>query len=123
MKAYQICLYFLLFNLTLSMLNSLQPFVLMSGGSEFIFWVDDTTINTAEGFGDRTISSLTDIDFLGIMLSLVQVFLKATILLPVLLSNLYVPAILIPLLTIPAWYTYLAAIVQLTTGRILPLFE
>lgn len=123
MKAYQICLYFLIFNLALSMLNSLQPFILMNGGSEFFFWTDSTTIGAASGFEDTTITGLTDIDFLGILLSLVQVFLNATILLPVMLSNLYVPAILIPLITVPAWYAYFAAIVQLTTGRILPLFE
>lgn len=123
MKAYQICLYFLIFNLALSMLNSLQPFILMNGGSEFFFWTDSATIGAASGFEDTTITGLTDIDFLGILLSLVQVFLNATILLPVMLSNLYVPAILIPLITVPAWYAYFAAIVQLTTGRILPLFE
>lgn len=123
MKAYQICLYFLIFNLSLSLLNSLQPFILMNGGSEFFFWVDSSTIGAAGGFEDTTITGLTDIDFLGVLLSLVQVFLNATILLPVMLSNLYVPVILIPLVTIPAWYAYFAAIVQLTTGRILPLFE
>lgn len=85
--------------------------------------VDNTTIETAEGFADMTIRGLTDIDFLGMLLSLGQIFLNATLLLPVMLSNLYVPTVLIPLLTLPAWYAYLAAIVQLTTGRILPLFE
>lgn len=105
------------------MLNSLQPFILMNGGAEFFFWVDSSTIGAASGFEDTTITGLTDIDFLGVLLSLVQVFLNATILLPVMLSNLYVPSLLIPLVTIPAWYAYFAAIVQLTTGRILPLFE
>lgn len=123
MKAYQVCLYFLIFNLTLSMLNSLQPFILMNGGSEFIFWVDDNTIFEAETFSDTTIKGLTDLDFIGLMLSLGQVFLNATILLPVMLANLYVPAIVIPLIVVPAWYAYLAAIIQLATGRILPLFE
>lgn len=105
------------------MLNSLQPFVLMNGGSDFIFWVDEATITGAESFADTTITGLTDLDFLGMMLTLLQVFLNATILLPVMLSNLYVPAIVIPLIVVPAWYTYLAAGVQLATGRILPLFE
>lgn len=123
MKAYSICLYFFVFNLSLSLLNTLQPFTALSGGSEFIFMVDNTTIETAEGFADMTIRGLTDIDFLGMLLSLGQIFLNATLLLPVMLSNLYVPTVLIPLLTLPAWYAYLAAIVQLTTGRILPLFE
>lgn len=123
MKAYHICLYFLIFNLTLSMLNTLQPFVLMNGGAEFFFWVDSSTIEAAENFQDITIIGLTDIDFLGLLLTLIQVFLNATIMLPVMYANLYVPSILIPLLTVPPWYAYLAAVVQLATGRILPLFE
>lgn len=95
----------------------------MNGGAEYIFWVDGATMDTANGFSDTTITGLTDLDFLGMMLSMVQVFLNATILLPVMLSNLYVPTIVIPLIVVPAWYAYLAAIVQLATGRILPLFE
>lgn len=95
----------------------------MNGGAEYIFWVDDTTIFEAETFSDTTIKGLTDLDFIGLMLSLGQVFINATILLPVMLSNLYVPTIVIPLIVVPAWYAYLAAIVQLATGRILPLFE
>ena len=123
MKAYQVCLYFLIFNLVLSMLNTVQPFILMNGGAEYFFWVDETTIQTAEDFADTKFEGLIDIDFLGLMWKMLQVFLNATVLLPVMLANLYVPAVVIPLIVVPAWYAYLAAIVQFATGRILPLFE
>lgn len=75
------------------MLNTLQPFVLMNGGAEFFFWVDSSTIEAAENFQDITIIGLTDIDFLGLLLTLIQVFLNATIMLPVMYANLYVPSI------------------------------
>lgn len=123
MKAYTICLWFLIFNIALSLVNELQPFTIMSGGEAVSIYYDSATVGAAEGLSNQSIEGLGNIHFLSLFSTLITTMFNATIGLPFMLSSLGVPAILIPILTIPAWYCYFAAILQLATGRILPLFE
>lgn len=123
MKAYTICLWFLVFNLALALVNEIQPFTIMSGGEVVSIYYDTQIIDQASGLSNQTIAGLGDINFLSLFATLGTAIFNATIGLPFMLSSLGVPEILIPLLTVPAWYCYFAAIVQLATGRILPLFE
>lgn len=123
MKAYTICLWFLIFNMALSLVNELQPFTIMSGGEAVSIYYDSAIIGAAEGLSNQSIDGLGNIHFLSLFLTLITIIFHATVGIPFMLSNLGVPMILIPLITIPAWYCYFAAIVQLATGRILPLFE
>lgn len=123
MKAYTIALWFLVFNLALALVNELQPFTIMSGGPAVSLYYDTGIIDNAAGLNNQTITGLGDINFLYLFQSLGSAIFNATVGLPFMLSSLGVPAILIPILTVPAWYVYFAAIVQLATGRILPLFE
>lgn len=122
MKAYTICLWFLVFNLALALINELQPFTIMSGGETVALYYDTAVTDMSSMQADK-IDGLGDINFLGLFGTLVTAIFNATVGLPFMLSSLGVPAILIPILTIPAWYCYFAAILQLATGRILPLFE
>lgn len=122
MKAYTICLWFLVFNLALALINELQPFTIMSGGETVSLYYDSVVSDVSSMQADK-IDGLGDINFLSLFGTLVTAMFNATVGLPFMLSSLGVPAILIPILTIPAWYCYFAAILQLATGRILPLFE
>lgn len=123
MKAYTICLWFLIFNIALSLINELQPFTIMSGGESVSLYYDAVTAESAIGLSNQTITGLGDINFISLFLTMATTIFNATVGLPFMLSSLGVPAILVPLLTVPAWYCYFAAILQLATGRILPLFE
>ena len=123
MKAYTICLWFLAFNLALALVNEIQPFTIMSGGEAVSIYYNTEVVGQAEALNNQTITGLGDINFLGLFGTFVTAIFNATVGLPLMLSSLGVPAILVPILTIPAWYCYFAAILQLATGRILPLFE
>lgn len=123
MKAYTVCLWFLVFNLALALVVELQPFTIMSGGEAVTLYYDSDVVTNAESLSNQTIGGLGDINFLGLFGTIVNAIFNATIGLPFMLSSLGVPGILIPLITVPAWYVYFAAILQLATGRILPLFE
>lgn len=123
MKAYTICMWFLVFNLALALVNEIQPFTIMSGGEAVSIYYDSQIIDQASGLSDQTIAGLGDINFLSLFLTLITAIFNATVGLPFMLTSLGVPVILVPILTVPAWYCYFAAILQLATGRILPLFE
>lgn len=123
MRAYTICLWFLVFNLALALVNELQPFTIMSGGEAVSLFYNQEVVTQASALSNQTIGGLGDINFLSLFQTLGTAIFNATVGLPFMLSSLGVPAILIPILTVPAWYCYFAAIVQLATGRILPLFE
>lgn len=101
----------------------MQPFSAMSGAPEFIFPVDTSVILNGEGYLDLAIDGLDDINFLAWLAMFFTAIYNATIGLGPMLSGLGVPSILIPILVVPAYYTYLAAGVQLATGRTLPFFE
>lgn len=122
MKAYTACLWIVVFNLALSVINLAQPFSAMSGAPEYIFPVDSSLFLGADGYLDLSIDGLDDINFLSWMAIFFSAICNATIALPFMLANLGVPNILIPLLVVPAYYTYLAAGFQLVTGRTLPFF-
>ena len=77
----------------------------------------------AEQYSNITVTGLDTIDMVGMLLSFISAVLNATVLLPFFLAELGVPQFLNILIVAPVWYCYLAALVQLTTGRILPLFE
>lgn len=123
MKAYTACLWLVVFNLALSVINLIQPFSAMSGTPAYIFPVDSTLIMGADGYLDLTIDGLDDINFLAWIAMFFTALFNATVGIPVMLSGLGVPAVLIPLLATPAYYVYLAAGLQLATGRTLPFFE
>lgn len=123
MKAYTVCLWLLVFNLSLSIINIIQPFSAMSGAPEYIFPIDSSLISGAEGDLDFKIDGLDDINFLSWLAIFFTAICNATVGIPFMLSGLGVPSILIPLLSVPAYYVYLAAGVQLVTGRTLPFFE
>ena len=123
MKAYTVCLWLVVFNLTLSVINLIQPFSAMSGAPAYIFPVNSDLIMGADGYLDLTIDGLDDINFLAWLAMFFTAIFNATVGIPIMLSGLGVPSILIPLLSVPAYYVYLAAGVQLVTGRTLPFFE
>ena len=123
MKAYTVCLWLLVFNLSLSVINIIQPFSAMSGGAEYIFPIDSSLFANADGYLDLTIDGLDDVNFLAWLAMFFTAIFNATVGIPFMLSGLGVPSILIPLLSVPAYYVYLAAGVQLVTGRTLPFFE
>ena len=92
-------------------------------GDPILLGYDQGVIDTAQSYSNSTVSGLDTIDMVGMLLSFVSAVLNATFLLPFFLSELGVPTFLHVFIVAPVWYCYLAAIVQLTTGRILPLFE
>ena len=94
-----------------------------AGAPEYIFPVDSSLFLGADGYLDLSIDGLDDINFLSWMAIFFSAICNATIALPFMLANLGVPNILIPLLVVPAYYTYLAAGFQLVTGRTLPFFS
>lgn len=124
MKAYSVSLFLICFNLALSVLVEIQVFTWMvEGAAPVVFGYDAAIIDEVMGYLDLTIGGLDVIDLVAGLATFVQAILNATFLLPFFLSQFGVPAWAIPLVVVPCAYTYLAAIVQLLTGRILPLFE
>ena len=123
MKAYTACLWLVVFNLTLSVINLIQPFSAMSGAPAYIFPVNSDLIMGADGYLDLTIDGLDDINFLAWLAMFFTAIFNATVGIPIMLSGLGVPSVLVPLLAVPAYYVYLAAALQLVTGRTLPFFE
>lgn len=123
MKAYTICLWFFIFNCALALVGEIQPFTIMSGGEAVSIYTDPDILASTSTFTNQTIEGLGDIQFLGLLLTMAHVLFNSTVGIPLMLASLGVPMILIPILTLPAWYCYFAAILQLATGRILPLFE
>lgn len=88
-----------------------------------VFGYDAASISSASEFLNITVAGLDVVDILGVILTLVQAILNSTFLMPFFLAEFGVPSWFIPVIVLPMAYTYLAAIVQLTTGRILPFFE
>lgn len=123
MKAYSVSLYLICFNLALSVLVNLQVFTMGTDAAPVVFGYDAAIIEETMGFLDITIAGLDVIDLVTGLATFIQAILNATFLLPYFLQQFGIPAWAIPLVVVPTAYTYLAAIVQLLTGRILPLFE
>lgn len=123
MKAYSVSLYLICFNLALSVLVNLQVFTWGTGVPPVVFGYDAAIIEETMGFLDLTIGGLDVIDLVAGLATFIQAILNATFLLPFFLAQFGVPGWAIPLVVVPCAYTYLAALVQLLTGRILPLFE
>ena len=123
MKAYSVSLYLICFNLALSVLVNLQVFTWGTGVPPVVFGYDAAIIEETMGFLDLSIGGLDVIDLVAGLATFVQAILNATFLLPFFLAQFGIPAWAIPLVVVPCAYTYLAALVQLLTGRILPLFE
>lgn len=123
MKAYSVSLFLICFNLALSVLVNLQVFTMGTDAAPVVFGYDAAIIEETMGFLDITIAGLDVIDLVTGLATFIQAILNATFLLPLFLQQFGIPAWAIPLVVVPCAYTYLAAIVQLLTGRILPLFE
>lgn len=123
MKAYSVSLFLICLNLALSVLVNLQVFTMGTDAAPVVFGYDAAIIEETMGFLDITIAGLDVIDLVTGLATFIQAILNATFLLPFFLQQFGIPAWAIPLVVVPCAYTYLAAIVQLLTGRILPLFE
>jgi hypothetical protein len=125
MKAYSITLFLVIFNVMLSVLTNMQIFTMLSPDpiAPVIFGYDAASITSAAEFLNISVAGLDVVDILGVILMLGQAILNSTFLMPFFLAEFGVPLWFIPVIVLPMAYTYLAAIVQLTTGRILPFFE
>lgn len=125
MKAYTLTLYLICLNLAFSVLANLQVFTMGSANpvAPVVFGFDAGIIEDALGFLDITIAGLDVIDILAAIAAFVNAVLSAAFMIPFFCAQFGVPDYFIPVIWVPFAYTYLAAIVQLITGRILPLFE
>lgn len=106
-------------------MTHLQVFTMMSADpiAPITFGFDAGIIEDSLGFLDLTIAGLDVIDILSALASFINAILSAAFMLPFFLAQFGVPDWFIVVIWVPFAYTYLAAIVQLATGRILPLFE
>jgi len=124
MQAYKMSLYLFILNLVFGALINLQIFTMLSGTTDpILIGYDQTIIDTANNWQNTSISGLDTLDMIGFLGMFFQAILNATLLLPFFLMELQIPSWLALLITAPVWYTYLAAIIQMATGRIMPLFE
>lgn len=124
MQAYKMSLYLFILNLVFGALINLQIFTMLSGTTNpILIGYDQTIIDTANNWQNTSISGLDTLDMIGFLGMFFQAILNATLLLPFFLMELQIPSWLALLITAPVWYTYLAAIIQMATGRIMPLFE
>lgn len=125
MKAYTLTLYLICLNLALSALAHLQVFTMGSADpiAPIIFGFDAGIIQDALGFLDITIAGLDVIDILAAIVAFINAVLSAAFMIPFFCAQFGVPDFFVAVIWVPFAYTYLAAIVQLATGRILPLFE
>lgn len=124
MQAYKMSLYLFILNLVFGALINLQIFTMLSGTTDpILIGYDQTIIDAANNWQNTSISGLDTLDMIGFLGMFFQAILNATLLLPFFLMELQIPSWLALLITAPVWYTYLAAIIQMATGRIMPLFE
>jgi|LSQX01.1.fsa_nt_gb hypothetical protein len=125
MKAYAIALFLIIFNIALSLISDIQIFTMLAAdpAPPIYFSYDQQLLSDASGYLNTSAIGLEVIDILGLLGTLFSSLLNATIGLPIMLTNLGVPPIMNAIITIPTYYTYMAAVVQMTTGRIMPLFE
>ena len=125
MKAYAIALFLVIFNIALSLISDIQIFTMLAAdpAPPIYFSYDQQLLSDASGSLNTSATGLEVIDILGLLGTLFSSLLNATIGLPIMLTNLGVPPIMNAIITIPTYYTYMAAVVQMTTGRIMPLFE
>lgn len=124
MQAYKMSLYLFILNLVFGALINLQIFTMLSGTTDpILIGYDQSIIDTANNWQNTSISGLDTLDMIGFLGMFFQAILNATLLLPFFLMELQIPSWLALLITAPVWYTYLAAIIQMATGRIMPLFE
>ena len=125
MKAYAIALFLIIFNIALSLISDIQIFTMLAAdpAPPIYFSYDQQLLSDASGYLNTSAIGLEVIDILGLLGTLFSSLLNATIGLPIMLTNLGVPPFMNAIITIPTYYTYMAAVVQMTTGRIMPLFE
>lgn len=125
MKAYTLTLFLICLNLSLSSLNQLQVFTMMSPDpiAPIIFGFDSGLIQDALGFLDLSIMGLDVVDILAALASFANAVLSAAFMIPFFAAQFGVPDFFVAVIWVPFAYTYLAAIVQLVTGRVLPFFE
>lgn len=125
MKAYAIALFLIIFNIALSLISDIQIFTMLAAdpAPPIYFSYDQQLLSDASGYLNTSATGLEAIDILGLLGTLFSSLISATIGLPIMLTNLGVPPIMNAIITIPTYYTYMAAVVQMTTGRIMPLFE
>ena len=127
MKAYAVALFLLIFNISLALLTDLQVFTMMAGdavqNTTILLPYDQALINDAEGYINYQPTGLETLDMIAMIATMFTAIFNATVGLPFLLSSLSVPAVIIPLICLPVYYAYLAAVVQIVTGRTFPFFE
>ncbi len=125
MKAYAIALFLVIFNLALALISDLQLFTMLATDPSpaIYFGYDQQMITDAADYGNLSVSGLDTIDIIGFLGTMLSAIINATIGLPLLLANMGVPPIMNAIVTVPTYYTYIAAVVQMATGRIMPLFE
>ena len=125
MKAYAIALFLFIFNLALALISDLQLFTMLAvdPAPAIYFGYDQQLITDAAGYSNLSVTGLDTIDILGLIGTMIGAIMNATVGLPILLLNLGVPPIMNAIITLPTYYTYIAAVVQMATGRIMPLFE
>jgi len=125
MKAYAIALFLFIFNLALALITDLQIFTMLATdpAPAIYFGYDQQLITDAAAYGNLSVTGLETLDILGFIGTMLGAIVNATVGLPILLTNLGVPPIMNANITLPTYYTYIAAVVQMATGRIMPLFE
>lgn len=125
MKAYAIALFLFIFNLALALITDLQIFTMLATdpAPAIYFGYDQQLITDAAAYGNLSVTGLETLDILGFIGTMLGAIVNATVGLPILLLNLGVPPIMGAIITLPTYYTYIAAVVQMATGRIMPLFE
>ena len=125
MKAYAIALFLFIFNLALALITDLQIFTMLATdpAPAIYFGYDQQLITDAAAYGNLSVTGLETLDILGFIGTMLGAIVNATVGLPILLTNLGVPPIMNAIITLPTYYTYIAAVVQMATGRIMPLFE
>jgi hypothetical protein len=123
MRAYTMALWIFVFNMALALVTQLQVFSVLGGGAPVTFLYDQDLISAAGNFTSVSPDGLETINMLAMLVTFVQIIVNSTVLIPFMLSSLGVPTVIIPIISLPCYYAYLAAVVQLVTGRIMPLFE
>lgn len=126
MKAYAVALFLLIFNIVLSILSDLQIFTMLApqaANATILLPYDQGIIDQASSYINYQPTGLETLDMIRMLGIMFTAIFNATVGLPFLLSSLGIPAIIIPLIVLPVYYAYLAAVVQIVTGRTFPFFE
>jgi hypothetical protein len=113
MKFYNIALFVFLFNLALSIVNSLNLTSAYAMPAEQ--WNLPTNV-TYTGSGLSTATVLFG-DFVKALAWFIDAFAKATVLLPELIKSFGFPDIIAWAIASAVWFVYLAGIIQFVSGR------